>query len=241
MATQLLFRMDPYLQEAHAVVTGHTPEGGIVLDRTVFYPTGGGQPGDSGWIHWAGGKPLPIATALKVQGGAVALVPAAPLALPPLGTQVLQQIDWLRRYRHMRMHTALHLVTVLVPRPVTGGQIGAEKGRLDFDMDEAPPDLALLNAGLAALIARDAPVTAQWISEEELAARAHLIKTVAATPPKGQGGLRLVQIGEGRDQIDLQPCGGTHVARTSEIGAIEITKIENKGRQNRRFVLSFLS
>lgn len=234
MTTQLLFRVDPYLQEAHATVVAHTPEGGIVLDRTVFYPTGGGQPGDSGWIEWGDQRPLAIATAVKVDDGGVALVAAEAAGLPPIGTQLRQRIDWPRRYRHMRMHTALHLVTVLVPLPVTGGSVAIDKGRLDFDMPEPPADLAALNIALANLIARDLPVDEDWITEDELAAHPSLIKTLMVAPPKGQGRVRLVRIGEGADQVDIQPCGGTHVARTSELGAIGIIKVENKGRQNRR-------
>lgn len=240
MTTQLLFRVDPYLQEAHATVMGHTPEGGILLDRTVFYPSGGGQPGDSGWIEWGDQRPLAIATAVKVDDGGVALVAAEAAALPPIGTQLRQRIDWPRRYRHMRMHTALHLVTVLVPLPVTGGSVAVDKGRLDFDMPEPPADLAALNIALADLIARDLPVDEDWITEDELAANPSLIKTLMVAPPKGQGRVRLVRIGEGADQVDIQPCGGTHVARTGELGAIGIIKVENKGRQNRRFVLGFL-
>ncbi len=240
MTTQLLFRVDPYLQEAHATVMGHTPEGGILLDRTVFYPSGGGQPGDSGWIEWGDQRPMAIATAVKVDDGGVALVAAEAAALPPIGTQLRQRIDWPRRYRHMRMHTALHLVTVLVPLPVTGGSVAVDKGRLDFDMPEPPADLAALNIALADLISRDLPVDEDWITEDELAANPSLIKTLMVAPPKGQGRVRLVRIGEGADQVDIQPCGGTHVARTGELGAIGIIKVENKGRQNRRFVLGFL-
>lgn len=240
MTTQLLFRVDPYLQEAHATVVGHTAEGGIVLDRTVFYPTGGGQPGDSGWIEWGDHRPMAIATAVKVDDGGVALVAGEPAALPPIGTQLRQRIDWARRYRHMRMHTALHLVTVLLPLPVTGGSVAIDKGRLDFDMPEPPADLAALNAALSNLIARDLAVGEDWITEDELAANPSLIKTLMVAPPKGQGRVRLVRIGEGDDQIDLQPCGGTHVGRTGELGRIEVIKVENKGRQNRRFILGFL-
>ena len=148
--TELLFRADPYLREAEAVVVGHTAEGGILCDRSLFYPTGGGQPGDSGWLDWAGGG-LPIATAVKAEGGQVALVPAAPDAMPSVGTVIRQRLDWDRRHRHMRVHTALHLLSVVIPLPVTGGQIGAERGRLDFDMPDPPDDVALLQGRLNAL------------------------------------------------------------------------------------------
>ena len=150
MMTTPLFRDDAYLREAEAKVIGHTPEGGIVVDRSVFYATSGGQPGDSGLIDWDGGR-LTIATAVKVEGGGIALVPAEPRPLPPIGAALRQRIDWDRRYRHMRVHTALHLLSVVIPLPVTGGQIGADKGRLDFDMPEAPSDVGALNAALAAL------------------------------------------------------------------------------------------
>ncbi|MDM7932262.1 alanyl-tRNA editing protein [Tabrizicola sp.] len=234
--TDLLFRTDPYLQAAEARVVAHTPEGALVLDRSVFYPTGGGQPGDSGVLDWGGGR-LSIATALKVDDGGVALVPAEPLPMPPVGAPVVQMLDWSRRYRHMRMHTALHLLSVVIPLPVTGGQIGSERGRLDFDMAEPPADVAALQGVLNSLIARDLPVTEDWITDEELAANPGLVKTMSVRPPTGQGRVRLIRIGEGAGQIDLQPCGGTHVARTSEIGRVGIGKIENKGRQNRRVQL----
>lgn len=236
--TQLLFRDDAYAQQAQSRVTGHTPEGGILIDRSVFYPTGGGQPGDCGWVEWAGGR-LTIATAVKVEGGQVALVPSEPLALPPIGAALSQRLDWGRRHRHMRMHTALHLLSVVIPLPVTGGQIAAERGRLDFAMPEPPADLARLNAALNALVDRDLPVRDEWITDEELLANPGLVKTMSAMPPMGQGRVRLVRIGQGEAPVDLQPCGGTHVARTAEVGRIEISRIENKGRQNRRVTLTF--
>jgi misacylated tRNA(Ala) deacylase len=235
--TDLLFRSDAYLQHAASIVTGHTAEGGILVDRTVFYPTGGGQPGDSGWIDWDGGR-LAIATAVKVEGGQVALVPAEPLAMPPVGTPVTQRLDWARRYRHMRMHTALHLLSVVVPLPVTGGQIGSDRGRLDFDMPDPPADPQVLTAALSALVDRDLPVTDDWITDDDLLANPGLVKTLSVRPPMGQGRVRLVRIGQGAAQVDLQPCGGTHVARTAEVGRLEISRIENKGRQNRRITLT---
>lgn len=231
--TELLFRKDAYLQEAKAVVLSHTPEGGIVVDGSLFYATGGGQPGDSGWLVW-GGQRVAIATAVKVEGGAIALVPAEASALPKIGAEVMQVLDWPRRYRLMRMHTALHLLSVVIPLPVTGGQIGAERSRLDFAMPAPPSDVAALDRALNALIDRDLPVSESWISEAELLANPGLVKTMSVMPPMGQGRVRLVRIGEGAGQIDLQPCGGTHVARTGEIGRVEIGKIENKGKQNRR-------
>lgn len=231
--TDWLFREDAYLREAAAEVTGHTAEGGIVLDRTVFYPTGGGQPGDSGSLEWTGGM-VDIATAVKGEGKAIVLVPAAPIALPAIGTPVVQRLDWDRRHRHMRVHTALHLLSVAIPLPVTGGAIGPEKGRLDFDMEDAPEDREALEAALNGLVARDLAVTEDWISEAELAANPGLVKTLSVQPPRGAGAIRLVRIGSGADQVDLQPCGGTHVRSTAEIGRLRLGKIEKKGRQNRR-------
>lgn len=239
MMTHPLFRDDAYLREAQARVIGHTPEGGIVVDQSLFYATSGGQPGDSGLIDWDGGR-LTIATAVKIEGGSIALVPAEARPLPPIGADLRQRIDWDRRHRHMRVHTALHLLSVVIPLPVTGGQIGADKGRLDFDMPEAPADVPALNAALAALIARDLAVTESWITDEDLLANPSLVKTMSVRPPMGQGKVRLVRIGDGETQIDLQPCGGTHVARTAEIGEVEIGKIEKKGKLNRRVSLILL-
>ena len=238
--TELLFRDDPYLREAAAVVLAHTEEGAIVLDRAIFYPTGGGQPGDSGLLIWDGGR-LPIATAIKTAQNPVALLAAAVQPLPAPGTPVMQHLDWERRYRHMRMHSALHLLSVVVPLPVTGGQISENRGRLDFAMPEMPASVDALNEALNALVERDLPISTDWITEAELLAKPELVKTLRVQPPMGQGRVRLVRIGQGAGQVDLQPCGGTHVARTGEIGHVEITKIENKGRQNRRFTLSLIA
>ena len=237
--TEFLFRTDPYLREAEAVVVAHTAEGGLICDRSLFYATGGGQPGDSGWINWAGGR-LPVATAVKAEGGKIALVPAEPVAMPPVGTVITQRLDWERRHRHMRVHTALHLLSVVIPLPVTGGQIGAERGRLDFDMPDPPEDVQLLEERLNALIGLDMAVTESWITDAELQANPGLVKTMSVMPPMGQGRVRLVRIGSGDMQVDLQPCGGTHVARTAEIGRVEIGKIEKKGRQNRRVSITLI-
>ncbi|MGR3635773.1 MAG: alanyl-tRNA editing protein [Shimia sp.] len=234
--TELLFRQDAYLKETDGAVVAHTPEGGIVLDQTMFYATGGGQPGDSGILAW-GDQSLEIATTVKTPDGDIVLVPAEPSALPPIGTLVVQRLDWGRRYGHMRVHTALHLLSVVVPLPVTGGSISAEKGRLDFDMPDAPEDKEVLADQLNALISQGLAVGEQWISDAELEANPSLVKTMSVQPPKGAGQVRLVRIGEGDDQVDLQPCGGTHVANTAEIGRVRIGKIEKKGRQNRRVYL----
>lgn len=237
--TEPLFRTDPYLRQAQSVVIGHTAEGGILCDRSLFYATSGGQPGDSGLLVWEGGQ-LPIATAVKAEGGQIALVPAAPDAMPSVGTVVTQCLDWDRRHRHMRVHTALHLLSAVIPLPVTGGQIGAERGRLDFDMPDPPDDVQLIEDRLNALIDLDLPVTQDWITDAELAANPGLIKTMSVRPPSGQGRVRLIRIGTGLSQVDLQPCGGTHVARTAEIGKVEIGRIEKKGRQNRRVTIALV-
>jgi misacylated tRNA(Ala) deacylase len=235
--TEPLYR-DAYRREAPFRVIAHTEEGGVVLDAALFYPTGGGQPGDAGRLDWPGGT-LRVATTVKGEGGAIVLVPgtsgpAAPGALPPVGTEGTQRIDWETRHAHMRVHTALHLLSVVIPLPVTGGSISAGKGRLDFDMAEPPQDREALGAALADLVARDLPVTEDWITDAELAANPGLVKTMSVAPPTGQGLVRLVRIGEGEAQVDLQPCGGTHVGRTGEIGAVRIGKIEKKGARNRR-------
>lgn len=237
--TDLLYRTDPYQAEAEAVVLAHTPEGAVVLDRTVFYPTGGGQPGDSGHLLWQN-KTLPIATAVKVAGDQVGLVAAMPAEMPAVGTMVRQVLDWPRRHRHMRVHTALHLLSVVIPLPVTGGQITAEKGRLDFAMPEVPRDMQAVETALNRLIDLDLPVTESWITDAELLANPGLVKTMSVMPPIGAGRVRLVRIGNAARQIDLQPCGGTHVSRTGEIGHVVLGKVENKGRQNRRINLSLV-
>jgi misacylated tRNA(Ala) deacylase len=236
MATEPLFRDDAYLTEATAVVTAVNERGGIVLDRTLFYPTGGGQPGDSGTLILADGRTLAIATAVKGEApDEIVHVPAPDQTLPAVGSPVGQRIDWARRYRHMRMHSCMHLLSALLPYPVTGGQVAADKGRLDFDMEGAMPDKQALTEQLLALVAADDAVSTEWISDAELAAKPELVKTMAVKPPTGSGRVRLVRIA-GRD---LQPCGGTHVRHTGEIGPVAVIKIESKGRQNRRVSIGF--
>lgn len=234
--TEPLFRDDAYLRRAAAKVVAHTAEGGIVLDQSIFYPTGGGQPGDNGVLRWDD-LSMTIATAIKGDGDAIILVPAEPRALPAVGTVVEQAVDWGRRYGHMRMHTALHLLSVVVPFGVTGGSIGADRSRLDFDMADAPEDRAALEATLNAHVRADMAVSEEWITSAELDANPGMVKTLSVQPPRGAGQIRLVRIGTGTDTIDLQPCGGTHVASTGEIGPLRIGKIEKKGRMNRRIYL----
>ena len=229
--TEPLFREDAYLRECTARVV-RAAGGGVVLDRSVFYATGGGQPGDSGTLRWEGGE-IQVATAVKGDGAEIVHLAAEGVALPPEGAEVVAELDWERRHRHMRVHTGLHLLSVVIPLPVTGGQIAADKGRLDFDMAEPPEDREALETALNALVAADHPVTTEWITADELMSRPEMVKTMAVKPPVGQGRVRLVRIG-GEPSVDLQPCGGTHVRRTGEIGRLALGKIEKKGRQNRR-------
>ena len=232
----LLFRDDAYLREAEATVKAVTSEGGIVLDQSVFYPTSGGQPGDSGTLSW-NGRSMDIATTVKGEGDDVVLIPAEPAPMPDVGQGVTQKLNWDRRYRHMRIHTALHLLSVVIPLPVSGGAIAADKGRLDFDMPDAPEDKAALEDDLNRLIACNMHVTEEWITDAELDAQPDLVKTMSVQPPRGSGRIRLIRIGVGAETADLQPCGGTHVANTEEIGRVRLGKIEKKGRQNRRVYL----
>lgn len=236
--TEKLFLTDAYARDVTADVVAHTAEGGIVLDRSVFYPTGGGQPGDSGSIAWAGGA-MSIATTIKGEGDQIVLIPAEPNALPPVGVAVDVSLDWDRRYAHMRMHTALHLLSVVIPYGVTGGSIGAQRGRLDFNMEDAPDDREAIADTLNSHVSADMRVSEEWITEAELDANPGIVKTLSVKPPRGAGRIRLVRVGQGSGTVDLQPCGGTHVARTGEIGALRLGKIEKKGRMNRRVYLHF--
>ncbi|MFV0474014.1 MAG: alanyl-tRNA editing protein [Pikeienuella sp.] len=231
--TEPLFREDAYLSRCDAVVTAITPEGGIVLDRTVFYPTGGGQPGDAGVIR-AGGAEIPITAAVKGEGDAILHLPAPGAPAPAIGQAVEAEIDAATRARLRRVHTCLHLLSVVIPLPVSGGQVGPEKGRLDFDMPDAPEDREALETRLNALIAGAHPVTTEWIADAELEANPGLVKTMSVKPPMGHGRVRLVRIGAGEATVDLQPCGGTHVRSTEEIGRVTLGKIEKKGKRNRR-------
>jgi misacylated tRNA(Ala) deacylase len=233
--TELLFRDDAYARSCEATVTAVT-EHGIVLDRTSFYPTGGGQPGDTGTLRRADGTMVPIADTVK--GAApdeVVHVPApgAPTLAP--GDTVTAEIDWERRHRLMRMHTCLHLLCAAVPGAVTGGQIADGRGRLDFDVPSGALDRAAIEARLNELIRAGIDVRPRWISDEELEARPELVRTMSVQPPTGQGSIRLLDI----EGVDLQPCGGTHVRNTAEIGPVAVGKVENKGRQNRRVTVTF--
>ncbi len=234
-STEALCRTDGYVRRCEARVVS-ADAAGIRLDRTVFYPAGGGQPGDSGALRLADGADIRIVDAVKADGPDTVLhVPAAGAALPAPGTTVIAEIDWDRRHRLMRMHTCLHLLCAVVTGDVTGGQVGDGKGRLDFNLPDTRLDKDEITAALNRLIAEDHPVTMRWIADAELAAMPELVRTMSVKPPSGEGRVRLLDI----EGVDLQPCGGTHVARTGEIGPVEVTKIENKGRQNRRINIAF--
>jgi misacylated tRNA(Ala) deacylase len=232
--TEELFREDAYLKECEATVTA-AQDGFVRLDRTVFYPRGGGQPGDTGILVLADGTELGIVDTIKGEDGDIHHMCAGDAALPAPGARLTARLDWDRRHRLMRMHTSLHLVCAIVPCAITGAQVGAERSRIDFDVGETRLDKEHVTAELARLIGEDHPVTANWISDQELDAKPELIRTMSVQPPRGIGKVRLMEIAG----VDLQPCGGTHVARTGEIGAIAVAKIENKGKRNRRVNIVF--
>lgn len=224
--TEELFREDSYLRTCEARVV-KVDDAGVVLDRTVCYPLGGGQPGDTGTLSWDGGSARIVDTRYGADGDIRHVIPEE--EAPPPGAGVRVELDWERRHRHMRMHTAMHLLGAVLPYGVTGGNISADKGRLDFDMEDAV-DKDAVEAALAALVAGDHPVSCRWISEAELDAQPELVRTMSVQPPRGKGRVRLLDI----SGVDLQPCGGTHVRSTAEVGRVRVGKVEKKGRQNRR-------
>lgn len=237
MLTELLFRDDAYLKATTARVLAINERNGIVLDRTVFYATGGGQPGDIGALVSPNGTSTKIATTVYGENkGQIIHVPAEGETLPEIGSDVTVTLDWEIRYQRMRIHTALHLLTTVLPYPVTGGAIGDGDGRLDFDIPDAGHDKDEITAELMRRISQNADVTYRWITDEELEANPSLVKTMSVKPPMGTGRVRLVEIAG----LDLQPCGGTHVKNTSEIGAVAITAIEKKGKINRRVRIALL-
>ena len=237
--TELVFREDAYARSCPARVT-LADERGIRLDRTVFYPTGGGQPGDTGALRLASGETIAIVDTIKGEmPDEIIHVPAPGSASPEPGAELVAELDWARRHRLMRMHTCLHLLCAVVPGAVTGGQVSDGRGRLDFDVPGASLDKEAIATRLNALIAAGHPVDARWISDEELAARPELVRTMSVKPPVGAGRVRLMEIAGPNGAVDLQPCGGTHIRNTVEIGPVAIGKIENKGRQNRRINIVF--
>ena len=230
MTTELLFREDAYLRTATArVVAVH--ERGIELDRTIFYPQGGGQVGDSGQLVRANGERIRVADARKGEApDSVVHVPDASMPRVDVGEMLTLELDWPRRLALMKLHTALHVMSCVVVAPVTGGNISPDKARLDFDIDMRLLDAAHIECETNALIARGVATETVWISDAELDARPELVKTMSVQPPRGSGKVRLLRI----PGIDLQPCGGTHVANIAEIGAIRVLKIRSEGRRNRR-------
>ncbi len=231
-----VFREDSYARSLPVTVTAVTPEGGIVLDRTIFYATSGGQPGDTGHLERANGQFIAIAGAVHPDGDKTAILhlPAPDMPRPEVGEALTAVIDWERRHKLMRIHTALHLLSVVLPYPITGASVSEDKGRVDFNLPDSP-DAAEVERQLNALVEAGHPVSAEWITDAELDANPGLIKSMNVKPPMGQGRVRLVRIGD----IDLQPCGGTHVANTREIGPLKLGKIEKKGAINRRVTVFF--
>lgn len=232
--TDELFRRDGYLKECSAVVVA-VHDGVIVTDQTVFYPEGGGQPGDTGSIMDADGREFVVTDTQKdAETGEQQHRVAADVDLPAVGETVTLKLDWERRYRLMRMHSCMHMLCAAIPAPVTGGSIQDGRGRLDFDLPD-PVDKEEVTVRLNALVAQDSSMQMQWISAEELSRKPELVRTMSVKPPTGSGQVRIVEF----EGIDLQPCGGTHVASTGEIGRIRVRKIEKKGRQNRRVIVVF--
>ncbi len=233
--TELLYYQDVNLRQCDARVTD-VRDDGIVLDRTVFYPVGGGQPGDCGSLRLRDGSEIVIETTRRRrEDGALLHVAAggADVAGLKKGDELVARIDWSHRYAHMRIHTCLHLLSAVIPAGVTGGAIRGGTGRLDFDLPEVRLDGTSVEAQLNALIEQAHPVTTRWVTSEELEAHPELVKTMSVAPPRGVPRVRLVEIAG----VDLQACGGTHVSNTNEIGAVRITKIENKGARNRRVAI----
>jgi misacylated tRNA(Ala) deacylase len=238
MPTDCLFRDDSYLKECEARVLSLTAQGGIVLDRTVFYANSGGQPGDTGVLTGPGGTRVVIETAIYIDAAKteIAHVPAAGSPALKAGDKVTATIDWDKRYARMRMHTALHLLSAVLSYPVTGGSVGENESRLDFDIPDSGLDKDAITAKVSEMIASNAAVSSRWISDEELAANPGLVKTMSVKPPMGSGRVRLIEIAS----LDLQPCGGTHVRSVAEIGAVRVTQIEKKGKLNRRVRLALV-
>lgn len=232
--TELCYRDDSYMRDCRATVIS-ADDRGIVLDRTVFYAAGGGQPGDTGELVLDSGAKIAVVDAVRGESGEVLHIPAPSSALPAPGEAVRLQIDWERRYAHMRLHTCLHLLSSVVVAPVTGGKIKADKAHLDFDIDMALLDKARIEERLNELIQAGHTVQTGWITDDELDANPQLVKTMSVAPPRGQGRVRIISI----PGVDVQPCGGTHVANTAEIGRVAVLKIRSEGKRNKRVTISF--
>ena len=236
--TKLLFREDAYLKTVKATVESVNERGGLVLDQTIFYASAGGQPGDLGTVSFNGNS-LTIGAAIYDENKNIVHMPTSNAVLPKIGDKVTLELDWNIRYRNMRAHTMMHLLCACVPFPVTGGSISEDGGRIDFDIPEGQiPDKEALTGRINQLITENHAVTFRWITDEEMEANLHLVRTMSVKPPMGTGRVRLVMIGE-EGRVDLQPCGGTHVHATGEIGPMRVAKIENKGKINRRIRLAF--
>ena len=233
-----LFLKDAYLSTAEALVTGIREDGGILMNQTCFYATSGGQPGDTGFFERENGDKILIAGTVTGDTKAEIIhIPAPGQATPEIGEKLVLHLDWDRRYKLMRMHTACHLLSVVCPCPITGASVNEEDSRIDFDMSETI-DKAEVTAKLMELVNANHPISTRCISEADLEANPGLVKSKNVRPPRGQGDIRLVCIGEG-SSVDSQPCGGTHVGETAEVGEIHIGKIEKKGKENRRFRIRF--
>ncbi len=233
--TRALYVDDAYRRDCEAEVVDSSPAG-VVLDQTVFYPLGGGQPGDTGWLRSDDGRAWRVHDTRKGEDGAVLHLVEGEAPMPEAGARVRAEIDWERRYAHMRMHTCLHLLGAVLRYGVTGGQVGAEKSRLDFDTQDDIDKVRVTDA-VNALIMANQPVTSRWITDDELDAQPELVRTLSVQPPRGVGKIRLLEI----RGVDLQPCGGTHVAATGEIGPVEVRKVESKGKRNKRVVIALAS
>ena len=232
--TEKLYQEDPYLKECTATVTG-VADDGVILDRSVFYCQGGGQPGDTGVLVLSDGSSKRVVnTIVQRETGAQLHVLDEEETLPELGMEVTARIDWDRRYGFMRMHSCMHMLCAVIDAPVTGGSVSEGRARLDFDLPD-PIDKEAVTEALNKLIQQDQPRHFRWITDEELQSQPELVRTMSVSPPMGQGEVRLVEF----EQIDLQPCGGTHVARAGEIGEVRVSKIETKGKQNRRVIVEF--
>ena len=239
MKTERLFQEDSYLKSCDASIINITDDGGIITDKSCFYATGGGQPGDVGIIRLSNGQEISINNCIKDKTSDGLILVTDKQHQASIGDHITMAIDWETRYRYMRLHTALHLLCALIPYPVTGGGISIDKARLDFDLRGDALDKETINASLNNLITDNYNTSTKWIDDNYIKENPEFVRTMSVKPPSDAGQIRVVTIGNNNAQIDSQPCGGTHVKTTSEIGALAVTKIENKGKQNRRIIITF--